>query len=142
MMASIISHSGIVEKVDGNLVWVRIDSEAACSGCEMKSRCMAAESEDKLISVRLTGNSSYSVGERVTVEGENEKGLRAVTWAFVYPLLLLLLFLLILIMWTRDELLSTVGAIVFLVPYFYILWLKRDSFKQKFAFRMKDERAL
>ena len=38
-MSESINHNGIIEKIDGGTVYVRIIQQSACSGCHAKSMC-------------------------------------------------------------------------------------------------------
>ena len=50
-MADIIKHRGIVEKVDGAHITVRIVQTSACAACSAKGLCNASESKEKQIDV-------------------------------------------------------------------------------------------
>ena len=50
-MSESINHNGIIEKIDGGTVYVRIIQQSACSGCHAKSMCTASESKEKIIEV-------------------------------------------------------------------------------------------
>ena len=50
-MADIIKHRGIVEKIDGSHIVVRIVQTSACSACSAKGLCNASESKEKQIDV-------------------------------------------------------------------------------------------
>jgi sigma-E factor negative regulatory protein RseC len=132
-----VYHSGIIENIDGSTLYVRIEQATACNSCQAKRLCMAADSAVKIITVDVDDPSKFEIGSKVEVSGESELGLRAVWWAFVLPLIILLFFLIFLIYLTRDELISSFGSIALLIPYYYILWLKRNKFKNKFAFSIK-----
>ena len=67
-MADIIKHRGIVDRVDGSHVVVRIVQTSACSSCSAKGLCNASESKEKWIDVYEV-NASYRVGEEVVVCG-------------------------------------------------------------------------
>lgn len=137
-MTNVIYHQGIVEDIDGSHVRVRIEQTSACSGCSIRSRCTAVDSIEKLIDVTMPKDATFIVGDHVQIVGEVSLGLHAVMWAFVWPLLILLFFLLLFIIWSGNEILSSLGAVVLLIPYYYILWLKRAKFKQKFLFTIKS----
>ena len=48
-MSTKISHSGIVERIDGDCVQVRIVQTSACAACKVAGYCNAAESKEKVI---------------------------------------------------------------------------------------------
>ena len=79
-----ISHKGIIEKVEGDRVFVRITQQSACSGCHAKSMCTASEQKEKIVEVQARGE-RFSVNEMVEVYARSSVGLKAVWWAFVLP---------------------------------------------------------
>ena len=84
-MADIIKHRGIVEKVDGMHITVRIVQTSACAACSAKGLCNASESKEKQIDVYEV-NPSYQIGEEVVLCGTTSMGMRAVLLAFGVPL--------------------------------------------------------
>ncbi|MFG6399076.1 MAG: SoxR reducing system RseC family protein, partial [Parabacteroides distasonis] len=50
-MSESINHTGFVEKIDGDTVFVRITQQSACSGCHAQSMCSASEMKDKIVAV-------------------------------------------------------------------------------------------
>ena len=47
-----IEHEGIIEKVKGNNITVRILQKSACSDCHARAACMASDSKEKLVDIR------------------------------------------------------------------------------------------
>ena len=117
-----IEHEGIIEKINGNRITVRILQQSACSACHAKSVCMAADSKEKLVDIPdITGQ--YHVNERVIIEGKESIGYKAVLWAFVIPLLILLGALVAsLTLWDFTEIEAALAAMAALVPYFLVLY--------------------
>ena len=121
-MADIIKHRGIVEKVDGSHIVVRIVQTSACSACSAKGLCNASESKEKQIDV-YEANPSYQIGEEVMVCGTTSMGMRAVLLAFGVPLLILVLALGVSMKLTgEDALLSSGIALVCVVPYYIAIY--------------------
>ena len=89
-MADIIKHRGIVEKVDGTHITVRIVQTSACAACSAKGLCNASESKEKQIDVYEV-NPSYQIGEEVVLCGTTSMGMRAVLLAFGVPLLIVMI---------------------------------------------------
>ena len=109
-MADIIKHRGIVEKVEGSHVVVRIVQTSACAACSAKGLCNASESKEKQIDVYEV-NAPYQVGEEVVLIGTTSMGMRAVALAFGGPVLLLLLALFVTMRVTDgDALVSSLVA--------------------------------
>ena len=101
-MADIIKHRGIVEKVDGTHITVRIVQTSACAACSAKGLCNASESKEKQIDVYEV-NPSYQIGEEVVLCGTTSMGMRAVLLAFGVPLLIVMIALGVSMKMTDDN---------------------------------------
>ena len=138
-MADIIKHRGIVEKVDGSHIVVRIVQTSACSACSAKGLCNASESKEKQIDV-YESNPSYQVGEEVMVCGTTSMGMRAVLLAFGVPLLILVLALGVSMKLTgEDALLSSGIALVSVVPYYIGIYFCKDKLNRTFSFTIEKK---
>ena len=136
-MADLIKHKGIVEKIDGSHVTVRIVQTSACSSCSAKGLCNASESKEKLIDV-YQSQVPCRVGEEVVVCGTTSMGMRAVFLAFGIPLLILLAALFVSMRMTGDDaLLSAVIALCSVVPYYLIIYLCKDKLDRTFSFTIE-----
>ena len=135
-MGADIRHEGVVDSIDGQKVTVRILQASACSGCQASRICRAAESKEKLVEVNVTGAERLSVGQTVTVVGEERMGLAAVMLAFGLPLLLLLAALIAAVSVTGNERIGALAALGVLVPYYIVLMLMRGRIKKDFQFRI------
>lgn len=138
-MADIIKHRGIVEKVDGSHIVVRIVQTSACSACSAKGLCNASESKEKQIDV-YEANPSYQIGEEVMVCGTTSMGMRAVLLAFGVPLLILVLALGVSTKLTgEDALLSSGIALVSVVPYYIAIYFCKDKLNRTFSFTIEKK---
>ena len=136
-MADLIKHKGIVEKIDGSHVTVRIVQTSACSSCSAKGLCNASESKEKLIDV-YQSQVPCRVGEVVVVCGTTSMGMRAVFLAFGIPLLILLASLFVSMRMTGDDaLLSAVIALCAVIPYYLIICLCKDKLDRTFSFTIE-----
>jgi len=132
-----ISHEGIIEEIKGSQVTVRILQQSACSACHAKGVCMAADSEEKFIEV-ADFSGRFHENERVIIEGKTSMGYKAVLWAFVIPLAILILTLfLTLLLWNFSEMKAALIAIAALIPYYLILYLLRKKMANSFKFSIK-----
>ena len=133
-MADIIKHRGIVEKVEGSHVVVRIVQTSACAACSAKGLCNASESKEKQIDVYEV-NALYQVGEEVVLIGTTSMGMRAVALAFGGPVLLLLLALFVTMRVTDgDALVSSLVALLAVVPYYLVIYFMKDKLNKTFSF--------
>ena len=115
-MAEEIRHQGVVDMIDGQTVVVRIMQQSACSGCHARGICRAAESKEKLVDVHCTDASALSVGQEVTVCGEESLGMKAVV--------------------SGSEKVGAICAFAVLVPYYTLLYVLRDRIKDRLQFRI------
>ena len=138
-MADIIKHRGIIEKIEGSHVVVRIVQTSACSACSAKGLCNASESKEKQIDVYEV-NPSYRIGEEVMLCGSTSMGMRAVLLAFGIPVLLLLAALFITMRVTDgDALLSSIVALLAVIPYYLVIYLMKDKLNKTFSFVIEKQ---
>ena len=138
-MADIIKHRGIVEKIDGSHIVVRIVQTSACSACNAKGLCNASESKEKQIDVYEV-NPAYRIGEEVILCGTTSMGMKAVFLAFGIPVFLLMAALFVTMRVTDgDALLSAIVALVAVVPYYAVLYLMKDKMNKTFSFVIEKQ---
>lgn len=135
-MSEGINHSGIVERIDGHSIFVRIVQQSACSGCHAQSMCTASEKKEKVIEVQDFTN-SFNVNEEVLICGRTSLGLQAVLLAFVLPLIVVLVAIIIGTSMHWNETTSGLTGLILLLPYYYILYMLRDKLKKRFIFTLK-----
>ena len=138
-MADIIKHRGIVEKVEGAHVVVRIVQTSACAACSAKGLCNASESKEKQIDVYEAG-ASYRIVEEVVLCGSTSMGMRAVFLAFGIPMLLLLFALFVTMRVTDgDALVSSLVALFAVVPYYLVIYFMKDKLNRTFSFTIEKQ---
>ena len=138
-MADIIKHRGIVEKVEGSHVVVRIVQTSACAACSAKGLCNASESKEKQVDVYEV-NASYRIGEEVVLCGTTSMGMRAVFLAFGIPMLLLLVALFVTMQVTDgDALVSSLVALFAVVPYYLVIYFMKDKLNRTFSFTIEKQ---
>ena len=132
-----IEHEGIIEKISGNHITVRILQQSACSECHAKSACLAADAKEKLVDIS-DSSGLYLQNERVVVTGRKSIGYKAVLWAFVFPLVILIgMLVLTTMVWHFNETEAALGSILILVPYYFLLYLLRHKMANTFRFNIK-----
>ena len=80
-MSESINHTGFVEKIDGDTVFVRITQQSACSGCHAQSMCSASEKKDKIIEVP-DRSGRFRVNEEVIICGQNSGRIASICHSF------------------------------------------------------------
>lgn len=132
-----IEHEGIVEKITENNITVRILQQSACSACHAKSACMAADSREKTVDIPNQFG-KFIIGERVIIQGKESMGYKAVLWAFVIPLIILIgMLVLTTTAWHMSESEAALTAILSLTPYYLVLYLLRHKMAKTFTFTIK-----
>ena len=135
-MSESISHRGIVERIEGDVVFVRIIQRSACSGCHAQSMCSASEMKEKIIEI-TDESGQFKVNEPVVIYGQSSMGLQAVLLAFVLPLILVVFAIATGTNLGWDETTSGLVGLSLLAPYYGILYLFRDKLKKRFIFTLK-----
>lgn len=135
-MSENIEHSGTIVEVGNGHAVVRILQNSACGGCSVAQLCKSSDSKEKLIDVYGPVPEGIQVGSPVLVVGTTRQSLRAVLWAYVFPLLLLVAVLAILVHLTGSESLSAVVVLVLLAAYYFVLYTMRDRLSRELSFRI------
>jgi len=133
-----IAHKGIVEEIHGNHIQVRIVQASACSECESRQRCVAADQKEKLIDI-IDASGKYRKGQVVCIIGKTSVGLSAVLLAYVLPLLILVGTLPISLygIFPGNEGLAALIALSCTGLYYLTLIPFRKSLLRKFSFTLR-----
>ena len=132
-----IEHEGTIDNINGNQCTIRITQSTACSECHAKGACMAADTKEKMVDV-LDTSGQFKLNERVLLSGKTSIGYKAVLWAFVLPLILMICVVFGSIsIWHVGELQAAFMSLVALVPYYVILYMVRRKMGEKLAFSIK-----
>lgn len=129
-----IEHEGIIKKIDGNHITVLITQQSACTACHAKGVCMAADAKEKLVEV-YDSSGQFHENDRVMVTGKRSMGYKALLWAFVVPLIILIaIIILTTSVWHTGEIMAAVISLAALIPYGAGLYLFRNELKKTFSF--------
>lgn len=133
-----IEHKGVITSISDHKISVMILQQSACSSCHAKGACTAADSKEKMVDVSdFTGK--YKVNDLVTVVGQKSMGYKAVWWAFVIPIIIVVSLLVVSIsVWGFGDMEAAMAAIVSLVPYYGLLYLLRNKMANSFKFTIKN----
>lgn len=136
-MSQKISHAGVIERIEGDSIKVRIVQTSACAACKVASHCNAAESKVKIVDVFGCDTANYSTGQEVTVWASRDVANRALLLGFGVPFLLLVCVLMIALRFTANEGAAALWALGSLVPYYFALWLLRDRIQRGISFHIE-----
>lgn len=133
-----ISHSGVVERIEGGCVHVRILQTSACAACKVASHCNAAESKEKVVDVYCgSAASRYSVGQTVLVSASRQVANTALLMGFGLPFVVMVAVLAAVLAITGAEGPAALSGLGALIPYYGVLYLFRDRLRDKLAFAIE-----
>ncbi len=133
-----IEHPGVVEDVQNNKVLVRVKTRTACGDCKSKSYCGLQDVKDKIIEIETPNTGNYEVGQNVIVTLKQSLGYKALLLGYLIPLVILVLALVIMLAITGNEPLSALVAVLLMVPYYLLVYIKREKLRKTFNFYIKE----
>ena len=132
-----ISHEGIVTKITDDELEIKILAQSACAACHAKSACGMGEQAEKILTVPRPKDSDFSLNQKVNVKMAIGQGNKAAALAYLIPILLLLAVLFVCLGLGLSEGLSALISIAALIPYYLILYLRRNKLKKKFEYTIE-----
>jgi len=131
-----IEHEGVIIEVNSHSVFVRIVQQSACSDCHARGACSLSDAKVKVIEIP-DSSGEYEVGGKVIITGDSSIGLRAVLYAFVIPLFIIIAVLALVLKHAGSETLAALITISIAALYYGILYFFREKLKNKFIFSLK-----
>ena len=132
-----ISHEGVVTKITDDELEIKILAQSACAACHAKSACGMGEQAEKILTVPRPKNRTFDLNQRVNVRMAIGQGNKAAILAYLIPIVLLLAVLFACLGLGINEGLAALISIVALVPYYIVLYLKRDQLKKRFEYTIE-----
>lgn len=130
-----IEHTGVVDRVDGRRVWVRIVSAPSgeCGGCSLGDRCGGGAARGMTVGVDLAaGTEPPAVGTTVKIIAAGALPAKAATFLMGIPLVIFTVLLVGAGLYGADEvlalLLATGAAVVFLLGA-GLFWRRRTVWR-------------
>ena len=136
-MSQRISHSGVIESLQGDCIKVRIVQTSACAACKVAAHCNAAKSKVKIVDVLGCDTTRYTTGQEVTVWASKDVANRALLLGFGLPFLLMVVVLVAVLYITGNEGVAALAALGSLLPYYLLLWWRRDSIQRGISFQIE-----
>ena len=134
-------HFGIVRSIIGGEIEVGVDPPVACSSCEVASSCGLSDKDEKIINVQ-DSTSAYQIGEKVEVSYHEKLSNKALIIVYILPLIVIVASVYITQLFTRNELIIGLVALLSLIPYFLLFKLFNKSISSIFSFsilKLKEE---
>jgi sigma-E factor negative regulatory protein RseC len=129
-----ISHEGVVTKITDDELEIKILAQSACAACHAKSACGMGEQAEKILIVPRPKGKDFVLNQKVDVKMAIGQGNKAAVLAYLIPIILLLAVLFVCLGLGLSEGLSALISIVALIPYYIILYLRREKLRQKFEY--------
>lgn len=132
-----ISHEGVVTRITDDELEIKILAQSACAACHAKSACGMGEQAEKILTVPRPKGKDFAIGQKVNVRMAIGQGNKAAVLAYLIPILLLLAVLFACLGLGVNEGLSALISIVALIPYYIVLYLKRDKLRKQFDYTIE-----
>ncbi len=132
-----ISHEGIVTKITDDELEIKILAQSACAACHAKSACGMGEQAEKTLTVPRPKDKEFVLNQKVNVRMAIGQGNKAAVLAYLLPIILLLAVLFVCIGLGLGEGLSAIISFISLVPYYIVLYLRRDKLKRQFEYTIE-----
>lgn len=133
-----ISHEGIVTKITDDELEIKILAQSACAACHAKGACGMGEQAEKILTVPRPKGRDFALNQKVNVRMAIGQGNKAAVLAYLIPIVLLLAVLFVCLGLGMNEGLAALVSIIALVPYYIVLYLRRDKLKKKFDYTIED----
>jgi len=133
----IVSHPGVIRKIEGSRAEVSIIAKAGCISCSLNNVCSVSDVQEKIVEVDLYPNNQLCEGDEVVIEMKQSYGSWAVILGYFLPFLVLFFGLIVFLQLGLNQGLSGLAAIALLVPYYGGLFLMKGFFKKRFLFHIK-----
>ena len=134
--AETISHEGIITKITDDELEIKILAQSACAACHAKSACGMGEQAEKILTIPRPKDKDFTLSQKVNVKMAIGQGNKAAVLAYLLPIILLLAVLFVCLGFGLNEGLSALISIVALIPYYIVLYLRRDQLKKKFEYNI------
>ena len=131
-----ISHQGVVESVLSDKITVRIMSVSACSTCHASGVCNASDQQEKIIEA-LPNGKPIKPGDWVTVTAKESMGFKALFLGYLLPFLLVMAALIITTSLSFKEIWAGLISLGVLVPYYAVLYFRRERINKSFVFEIQ-----
>ena len=129
-----ISHEGIVTKITDDELEIKILAQSACAACHAKSACGMGEQAEKILTVPRPKDQDFALNQKVNVKMAIGQGNKAAVVAYLIPIILLLAVLFVCLGIGLGEGLAALISIVALIPYYIVLYMKRNKLKRQFDY--------
>jgi sigma-E factor negative regulatory protein RseC len=137
MSEETVSHEGVITKITDDTLEIKITAMSACAACHAKSACTMSDQAEKVLTVPRPEGREFHLFQKVNVIMGVGQGNKAAVLAYLIPIVVLLAVLFACLGVGLSEGLSALIGIAALIPYYLVLYLKRDKIKRQFEYRIE-----
>ena len=134
-----VSHEGIVTKITDDELEIKILAQSACAACHAKSACGIGDQQEKILIVPKPKGQTFTLLQKVNVIMTIGQGNKAAVLAYLIPILLLLAVLFVCLGLGINEGLSALISIIALIPYYALLYSRREKLKNQFEYIIEPQ---
>lgn len=138
-MDALIKHSAQIIAIKKDKIEAQIERQTACASCFAHQSCEISKSQSKIIEIETPQASKYHIGDKIEVGLQEKKGVYALFFGYLVPLLLVLITLFLCLNAQISEITSGIYSIIVLIPYYFGLSLAHKFFQRKFYFSIIEK---
>ena len=132
-----ISHEGVITKITDDELEIKILAQSACAACHAKSACGMGEQAEKILTIPKPKGQTFQLNQRVSIKMTINQGNIAAVLAYLIPIIVLISVLFVCLSLNLGEGISALISIGALIPYYIVLYLRRDKLKKKFEYSIE-----
>ena len=129
-------HKGKVVEIQQDKLKVLIERSDACVHCEAQKLCGMNKTTSQIYEIKVAAPQYYKIGDIINIELNPHLGMVALFLCYVMPLLLMILSLVISDFFIKNEIICGIISIIILIPYYFLLFLGKKYFNEKFTFNI------
>ncbi|MBO6117501.1 MAG: SoxR reducing system RseC family protein [Bacteroidales bacterium] len=119
---------GIITDVNGKTISVHIAQKETCAGCAAANLCEKTSNAGKDFTITQDNAQIFRKGEKVSVLTPQNKALKAIRLAFLYPTLLVIAFCMLqYFFFPMNDIAVALVSILIIALYFLILYINRHK---------------
>jgi sigma-E factor negative regulatory protein RseC len=134
-----IEHRGTIDRIEGDVIMVKVEKQTACAGCHAKGLC-GEKGEERIIKVRTPNTEDFKLNDRVIVALERgSMGIMSVVWAYLLPLVVLLAVLFMAKALGLGDGPAATASLIATATYYILLYVLRRVIERKIKFTIIKE---
>ncbi|MBP3254254.1 MAG: SoxR reducing system RseC family protein [Bacteroidales bacterium] len=119
---------GIITAIEGGKISLHIAQNESCNGCAASSLCEKTSNAGKDLTIVQDNANIFAVGEKVSVNTPQNKVLKAVRLAFMYPVLAVIAFCTLKYFFLNiNDTATALICLALICIYFLCLYLNRKK---------------